>query len=56
MKKTNLVFILYAVLLVFGCSTTYKNLTAEIPDLTSITDGIYRVRIPVKNERQLRNT
>jgi uncharacterized protein with FMN-binding domain len=42
MKKTKLVLILCAVLIVLGCSTAYKSITAEMPDLTSIANGIYR--------------
>ena len=28
--------------LIIGCATSYKNITAEMPDLTLIADGMYR--------------
>ena len=39
-KKT--VLFLFAVFLLIGCSTAYKNMTAQMPDLKIIKDGVYR--------------
>jgi len=39
LKWSSIVFIC---VLILGCSTAYKNLTAKMPDLTIKTDGIYR--------------
>ena len=41
MKKFKIVLFIFVGLLIFGCSTAYKSLIAQTPDLTSISDGIY---------------
>ena len=40
MKKT--VIIIIVGLLALGCSSAYKTLTAQMPDLKQINDGVYR--------------
>jgi len=40
MKK--IVLILLIILSFIGCSTAYKNITAQMPDLTQFNDGVYR--------------
>lgn len=40
MKK--IVLIVLISLLIIGCSTAYKNITAQMPDLTKYNDGVYR--------------
>jgi uncharacterized protein with FMN-binding domain len=42
MIKLKFALIVFACVLMAGCSTTYKNLTAKMPDLASIADGVYR--------------
>jgi uncharacterized protein with FMN-binding domain len=42
MKKLKVIIVVFICVLIFGCSTNYKNLTAKMPDLTYKTDGIYR--------------
>lgn len=42
MKYVKLIVIFFVSLLIIGCSTAYKSLTAQMPDLLSIADGIYR--------------
>jgi uncharacterized protein with FMN-binding domain len=42
MKKTNFMLILLAGLVTVACSTAYKSITARMPDLVSIADGVYR--------------
>jgi len=42
MIKSKLVLIVFICIFISGCSTAYKSLTAEIPDLVLKTDGIYR--------------
>lgn len=40
MKK--IIFYMITGLLFIGCSTAYKNITAQMPDLTQFADGVYR--------------
>jgi len=40
-RKLVILFILVG-LVVIGCSTAYKNITAQMPDLTLLQDGKYR--------------
>jgi len=40
MKK--LISIIFIGLLIIGCSTAYKNITAQMPDLKLFNDGVYR--------------
>ncbi|MCL2805975.1 MAG: FMN-binding protein [Treponema sp.] len=40
MKK--IVLFLIIGLLIIGCSTAYKSITAQMPDLSQINDGVYR--------------
>jgi len=40
MKK--IILFIFICLLVIGCSTAYKNITAQMPDLSQIDDGVYR--------------
>jgi len=42
MIKLNFFLIAFICLFILGCSTAYKNLTANMPDLVLKTDGIYR--------------
>ena len=42
MKRNRFLTIIIAALLIIGCSTAYKSITAEMPNLTLIADGIYR--------------
>ena len=35
-------FALIVCVLIAGCSTAYKNLTAKMPDLVPMADGVYR--------------
>jgi len=42
MKKLNLFLTVFICVFITGCSTTYKNLTAKMPDLALKTDGTYR--------------
>jgi len=42
MIKFKHVFFLLVCVFISGCSTTYKNLTAKMPDLALRTDGTYR--------------
>jgi len=43
MKRTILVFFhIFICVFIIGCSTTYKNLTAKMPDLALKADGVYR--------------
>jgi uncharacterized protein with FMN-binding domain len=42
LKFIKFILILTAVLLITGCSTAYKSLTAEIPDMDLIEDGVYQ--------------
>jgi uncharacterized protein with FMN-binding domain len=42
MVKLRFVLIVFFCALIAGCSTTYKNLAAKMPDLASIADGVYR--------------
>jgi uncharacterized protein with FMN-binding domain len=39
--KKVLIFVFIG-LFIIGCSTAYKNITAQMPDLTALNDGIYR--------------
>jgi len=36
------IFIIFSCIFILGCSTAYKNLMAEMPDLALKTDGVYR--------------
>jgi len=47
MKKLKLVLVVFLVFLIVACSTAYKSLTAEMPDLTLKTDGVYRGKYDV---------
>jgi len=40
MKK--LLILVFIGFLAIGCSTAYKNITAQMPDLTQLNDGVYR--------------
>ena len=42
MKNHKFILVIIFCILVFGCSTAYKSITATMPDLTSKTDGVYR--------------
>jgi uncharacterized protein with FMN-binding domain len=42
MIKLKAVMIVFVCVFIAGCSTAYKNLTAEMPDLTPMADGVYR--------------
>jgi uncharacterized protein with FMN-binding domain len=42
MAKLRFVLIVFFCTLIAGCSTAYKNLVAEMPDLGPMTDGVYR--------------
>ncbi len=42
MLRFKFILIVSISVLVFGCSTDYKNLTAKMPDLALKTDGVYR--------------
>ena len=42
MKCIKLFTVLIMVLSIIGCSTAYKNITAEMPNLSLIADGVYR--------------
>jgi len=42
MIKLKFILIVCIFVLILGCSTAYKNLTAKMPDLALKTDGIYR--------------
>jgi uncharacterized protein with FMN-binding domain len=42
MKKSKIAQIVFACVLIAGCSTAYKSLTAKMPDLEPIADGVYR--------------
>jgi len=42
MFKFRYFLIVLAGILIVGCSTAYKNLTAKMSDLTQIADGVYR--------------
>jgi uncharacterized protein with FMN-binding domain len=42
MIKSNFALIAFVCVLIAGCSTAYKILTAKMPDLTPIADGVYR--------------
>jgi uncharacterized protein with FMN-binding domain len=41
-KATQRCIIGFLCVLIVGCSTAYKNLVAEMPDLAPIADGVYR--------------
>ena len=40
MKK--IILFIFIGFFVIGCSTAYKNITAQMPDLTQFNDGVYR--------------
>jgi len=42
MMKLKFVLIAFICVFILGCSTTYKNLTAKMPDLALKADGTYR--------------
>jgi uncharacterized protein with FMN-binding domain len=42
MIKLKAVMIVFVCVFIAGCSTAYKNLTAKMPDLAPIADGVYR--------------
>ena len=42
MIKPKFILIVFICVLILGCSTAYKSLTAKMPDLILKTDGIYR--------------
>jgi len=42
MLKFRFILIVLAGIIIAGCSTAYKNLTAKMADLTQIADGTYR--------------
>jgi uncharacterized protein with FMN-binding domain len=42
MKKFKFILIVFICVIVLGCSTPFKNLTAKMPDLALKTDGTYR--------------
>jgi uncharacterized protein with FMN-binding domain len=42
MKKIIVVLAFLIVAILVACSTTYKSLTAEMPELSTKTDGVYR--------------
>jgi uncharacterized protein with FMN-binding domain len=41
-KSLSSALIVFFCVLIVGCSTAYKNLTAKMPDLALIVDGVYR--------------
>ena len=47
MLKLRCFLIVLAGIIIVGCSTAYKNLTATMTDLTQITDGTYRGKYDV---------
>jgi len=40
--KFKFILAFFMCLIILGCSTAYKNLTAKMPDLTLKTDGVYQ--------------
>jgi uncharacterized protein with FMN-binding domain len=42
MKRVKLYTILITAVSIIGCSTAYKSVTAEMPNLLLIADGVYR--------------
>jgi uncharacterized protein with FMN-binding domain len=42
MIKLKFTLLVLVSVLIVGCSTAYKNLTAKMPDLEPIADGVYR--------------
>jgi uncharacterized protein with FMN-binding domain len=42
MIKSEFILIFFICVFILGCSTAYKSLTANMPDLELKTDGIYR--------------
>lgn len=42
MKNPKAILAIILCILIFGCSTAYKSLTATMPDLASKADGVYR--------------
>jgi len=42
MTRLKFILTVFTGVLIFGCSTAYKTLTAKMPDLTLKTDGVYR--------------
>jgi uncharacterized protein with FMN-binding domain len=47
LKSRNLLYI-FVIILIIGCSTADKNLTAKMPDMTPIADGTYRGKYDLK--------
>ena len=47
MLKLRCFLIVLAGIIIIGCSTAYKNLTAKMADLTQIADGTYRGKYDV---------
>jgi len=41
-KMKKILIIVFIGLFIIGCSTAYKSITAQMPDLSQINDGIYR--------------
>jgi len=42
LTRFKFILIVFICVFIFGCSTTYKNLTAQMPDLALKADGVYR--------------
>jgi len=42
MKKLLFLLVIFSGIVIIACSTAYKNLVAEMPDLASKPDGVYR--------------
>ena len=42
MKHIKLLTTFFIILVIIGCSTAYKTITAEMPDLSTKNDGVYR--------------
>jgi len=42
MIKSEFILFVFICVFILGCSTAYKNMTANMPDLEIKTDGIYR--------------
>ena len=36
-----IILFLFISFLIIGCSTAYRNITTQMPDLMQITDGVY---------------
>jgi len=42
LKRFKFILVVFICAFILGCSTTYKNLTAQMPDLALKADGVYR--------------